>query len=78
MGNFLSDILSPISSLFGGSGTSSVNITNPVRAVDLVSDTSSETPQTASVNTGDTKKKGKQALTISKGGSGGNYTGLNI
>lgn len=78
MGGFISDLLSPVTSLFGGGGTSSVNVTNPVRATDLVSNTSAETPQTATVNTGDTKKKGKTALTINRAGSGGNYTGLNI
>ena len=80
MGKALDFVLSPISTLLGGGGggTSTVNVTNPTRAVDLVSDTSSQTPETASINTGDTKKKGKSALTINKAGSSGNYTGLNI
>jgi hypothetical protein len=78
MGKALDFVLSPISTLLGDGGTSTVNVTNPTRAVDLLSDTSSQTPETASINTGDTKKKGKSALTINKAGSGGNYTGLNI
>lgn len=80
VGHVISHILSPVTHLLGiGGNSSTVNVENPVRATDLVSSTSSETPEAATVNTGSSlKKKGKSALTISTGSGGGNYTGLNI
>lgn len=80
IGHLVSNVLSPVTHLLGlGGGTSTVNVENPVKATDLVSSTSSETPEAATVNIGSSlKKKGKSALTISTGSGGGNYTGLNI
>lgn len=80
VGHAISHILSPVTHLLGlGGHTSSVYVENPVRATDLVSSTSSETPEAATVNIGSSlKKKGKSALTIPTGSGGGNYTGLNI
>lgn len=80
MGGVLDFVLSPITHALGlGDSTSTVNVENPVKATDLVSSTSSETPEAATVNIGRAlKKKGKSALTISTGRGGGNYTGLNI
>ena len=80
MGGVLDFVLSPLTNALGlGGSTSTVNVENPVKATDLVSSTSSETPEAATVNTGSSKKKkGKSALTISTGSGGGNYTGLNI